>query len=40
MSVPKCNATSKESPGSEKPKSHGAKIKCAELEIGRNSEAP
>src|SRR3989339_262801 len=40
INVPKCKATSNESPGSEKRKSHGARIKWAELEIGRNSDAP
>src|SRR5439155_11329953 len=38
--VPKCNATSKASPGSGQRNSHGANARCAELLTGRNSDSP
>src|SRR3984893_4791000 len=39
-SVPQCKATSKASPGSSQPNSQGTRMRCALLEMGRNSARP
>ena len=40
MRLPKCTATSKAMPWSSQPSQAGTRIRCAELEIGRNSVTP
>src|SRR4030095_11455896 len=39
-SVPKCSATSKARPGSGQPRNQGRRMRCAVLDIGRNSVRP